>query len=334
MKDYSNYTVNAFVLDEFFESWVLKPDSFSDTFWTQWVKDHPEKAQDVEEARSIIKNLAFTNYSLSETDVADLWGRIKSFDREAQQGTFPPKRNFKLWYKVAASVVLFASVLLIYTQWKTKSFLNYHTAYGETKTIVLPDSSTVILNSNSTLRFMHDWNEKPVREIWLEGEAFFSVIHKVNHQPFKVYTGEGVAVEVLGTTFNVYHRTEETKVVLNSGKIRLHLPSPSAAQDITMKPGDFVEYKQKSFSKREVNPATYTAWTENKLILDHTSLREMVELMRDNYGVEVEVSADTLLNQTVSGSMPLEDAERLVNHIAQTFGLKVTKRKNSYFMYE
>jgi ferric-dicitrate binding protein FerR (iron transport regulator) len=143
-----------------------------------------------------------------------------------------------------------------------------------------------------------------------------------------------VAVEVLGTTFNVYHRIEETKVVLNTGKIRLHLPSSSAAQDITMKPGDFVEYKQKSFSRRKVNPATYTAWTEKKLILDHTSLREMVEMMRDNYGVEVEVSADTLLSQTVSGSMPLGDAESLVQHIAETFELKFVKKKNTYLMYE
>jgi transmembrane sensor len=240
----------------------------------------------------------------------------------------------RLWYKIAASFVMGASLFLVYRLWNEPDYLNYHTAYGETKTIVLPDSSTVILNSNSTLRFPHHWQQQPVREIWLDGEAYFSVVHKVDHQPFKVYTGEGVAVEVLGTTFNVYHRTEETKIVLNTGKIRLHLPEESAAADIVMKPGDFVEYKQKSFSKRIVNPATYTAWTEKKLVLDHTSLREMIEMLRDNYGVEVTVASEMLLNQTVSGSMPLADVESLVNQIAQTFQLKVIKKKNVFLIYE
>jgi hypothetical protein len=132
VKDYSNFTVNAFVLDEFFESWVLKPDAHSNAFWTQWLNDHPEKARDVDEAREIIKQLAFSNYSLSETDISDLWVRIKSFDREAKQDLSPVKRDLKLWYKIAASVILFASLFLVYSQWKTKSFLNYHTAYGDT----------------------------------------------------------------------------------------------------------------------------------------------------------------------------------------------------------
>jgi transmembrane sensor len=334
LKDYSNYTANELVLDEFFENWVLKPDAYSNAFWNQWIKDHPHKFTEVEEARQVIKHLTFSNYSMSERDVAELWGRIKSFDRNSNSTIPASRRKIGLVYKIAASFALLAALVFGYAQWHERSFLKYHTAYGETKTIVLPDSSTVILNSNSTLKLPQDWDQQPVREIWLDGEAFFSVVHKVNHQPFKVFTGEGVAVEVLGTSFNVYHRTEETKVVLNSGKIKLHLPSPSAAQDITMRPGDFVEYKQKSFSKRVVNPMIYSAWTEKKLILDHTSLREMVYMMRDNYGIELEVSSDTLLNQTVSGSMPLNDAESIVNSIAQTFQLKVVKKRNKFLMYE
>lgn len=336
MKDYSHFSVNDFVLDEFFENWVLKPDEYTNAWWEQWLTEHPHKRNEVEQAREIIKQLTFPSYSMTETDVAELWTRIKSFktDSEADIELPTPSKSISVWYKVAASLLLFASVYFVYTQWQSASFLNYHTAYGETKTIVLPDSSTVVLNSNSTLKFPRDWEQKPVREIWLEGEAFFSVVHKVNDQPFKVYTDEDVAVEVLGTTFNVYHRTDETKVVLNTGKIKLHLPSASAAQDITMKPGDLVEYKQKSYSKRVVNPAIYSAWTEKKLVLDHTSLREMVEMMRDNFGIELEVSSDSLLNQTVSGSMPIEDPERLVNSIAQTFQLKVIKKRNKYLMYE
>ncbi|MBT1698521.1 FecR domain-containing protein [Fulvivirgaceae bacterium PWU4] len=333
MKDYSKFSVNDFVLDDFFRAWVKAPDEHSSTFWMQWLKDHPERAKDVEEATNIVKHVGFQQYAMSGDDIANLWNRIKTYESKPQ-GTTAPARVWSTWYKVAASFLLLASSFLVYRLWNDTHYLDYHTAYGETKTIVLPDSSTVILNSNSTLRFPSHWEEQPVRELWLQGEAYFSVIHKRDHQPFKVYTGEGVAVEVLGTTFNVYHRTEETKIVLNTGKIRLHLPAESAAQDIIMKPGDLVEYKQKSYSRRMVNPATYTAWTEKKLVLDHTSLRDMVDMLRDNYGVEVAVEADSLLNQTVSGSMPITDVESLVSQIAQTFQLKITKQKNRYLMYE
>jgi transmembrane sensor len=332
VKNYSNYSVNDFVLDEFFHSWVTKADDHANSFWSQWLKDHPERKEIVEEARSIVKHLAFSRHTLCEQDVTLLWNRIKAFDTAQQDIISVPKRAISWWYKVAASLILFTLLMFAYQYWPKGDLLTYHTAYGETKVIVLPDSSTVVLNSNSTLKFPRDWEKQTVREIWLNGEAYFSVIHKINNQPFHVYTEDGLAVEVLGTTFNVYHRIDETKVVLNTGRIRLQMED--ASQDITMQPGDFVEYKQKSFSKRVVNPDIYSAWTENKLILDHTSLREMVAMLHNNYGVEIVVDTDSLLNQTMSGSMPLTDVENLVNNIAQTFQLKVVKQRNKFLLHE
>jgi ferric-dicitrate binding protein FerR (iron transport regulator) len=330
VKDYARFSTQDFIEDIFFQKWVAKPDARSNAFWNQWIKDHPEKETEVMEAKSVIARFRFENYTLSNDEVSQLWNRIKS-----PSEVLPAERSSKpFWFKIAASVLLCASALYLYSQLKADAYLEYHTAYGETKSIVLPDSSTVILNSNSTVRFHQASDEKPSREIWLEGEAYFSVTHTKDHRPFRVNTDEGLSVEVLGTTFNVYHRIEQTKVVLNTGSIRLHLPEQSAAQNITMSPGDFVEYKKKSFSKKTVNPAIYTAWTEKKIILDHTSLRDMIDMMRDNYGVEVTVASDTLLNQTVSGSMPLEDAEKVVSQIAEIFDLQVSKSKNKYLMYE
>src|SRR6185295_2594805 len=140
-------------------------------------------------------------------------------------------------------------------------------------TVVLPDRSTVILNANSHISFYKNWDQRPIREIWLDGEAYFSVVHKENHQPFRVSTAGGVAVEVLGTTFNVYHRAVETKVVLNSGKISLSFPFEAEEKKIVMNPGDLVEFKKDKYSKRVVDPRLYASWTDKKIILDQTSLR-------------------------------------------------------------
>ncbi|MBA4056812.1 MAG: hypothetical protein C0490_19010, partial [Marivirga sp.] len=207
-------------------------------------------------------------------------------------------------------------------------YKEFHTGYGETKNFTLPDGSNVVLNANSTLTLMSDWNDETPREIWLNGEAFFSVVHTASHQVFKVNTREGVTVEVLGTTFNVYNRTKETKVVLNSGQIRLDLPTAETHERILMKPGEMVEYKEQHYKKKSVDPELYTAWTDNKIILNHTSLSEMVNMLKDNYGLEVKVADPRLLKQTVSGSMPLGDPEILLQQMAKAFQLKLEKDGN------
>ena len=135
-----------------------------------------------------------------------------------------------VWYKLAAVAAVAGIVSTLYFWPSSKPWKEYHTVYGETNTFTLPDGSSVVLNANSTLTLYSDWNSEPSREIWLDGEAFFSVVHKTDNQLFKVKTKEGVTVEVLGTTFNVYNRTNETKVVLNSGQIRLNVPTTQSPE--------------------------------------------------------------------------------------------------------
>ncbi len=56
-----------------------------------------------------------------------------------------------------------------------------------------------------------------------------------------------------------------------------------------MKPGELVVYKKNNYSKRNVDPTIYAAWTEKKIILDETTLQDMIKMAKDNYGIEMEV---------------------------------------------
>jgi transmembrane sensor len=330
IKSYHTWSANDFVLDESFCNWVAGRDEHAAHFWKQWLKEHPEKKGEVDQARSIIKSLSFNRYALTSPEIADLWDRIRNFEKDSSS---PKSVGIRfLWPKVAAAILICAAVIFSVTRPQEPEWISYNTAFGETKSIVLPDSSSVTLNSNSILKFPADWNHRAVREVWIEGEAFFSVIHKKSNQSFKVYTDDGVAVEVLGTTFNVFHRVKETKVVLNSGRISLSLADNDGK--IMMKPGDMIEYKEKSYSKRTVNPSAYSAWTEKKVVLDHTSLRDMIDMLQNNYGIHIKVSSEELLNQTVSGSMPIGESAGMVEQVAVAFQLKVKKEDNSYFIYE
>jgi transmembrane sensor len=330
---YIDFTVNDFAMDEYFQSWVFNSgDESVRHFWESWLLEHPEKRGEVAEAKKMLGSIRFSKHELGGDDVANLWTRIHAGDRK------PVSRVSKAqagWiYRVAAAVIVISIVGLFYLLPNGKPWMEYHTTYGETKSITLPDGSSVVLNANSKLTVFSDWKEQPSREILLDGEAFFSVVHKTNNQPFKVITAEGVTVEVLGTTFNVYNRTNGTKVVLNSGQIRLNLPTNQSPEMIVMQPGEMVEYKEQHYEKKAVNPLLYTAWMNNKIILDHTSLGEMVYMLQDSYGLEVKVSDAKLLEETVSGSMPLGDPEILLNQMAKAFQLKFKRNNNVIIMEE
>lgn len=329
---YLEFSVNDFAMDEYFQSWVFRTgDDSVRLFWESWLMEHPEKREEVAEAKKLLEAVRFSRHELTGDELADLWNRIHNQDQEVKSVR---KAQFGWIYRIAAAIIVMGVAAVLYMMANEKPWAEYHTAYGETKSITLPDGSTVVLNANSKLTVFSDWSDQPSREILLDGEAFFSVIHKTNNQPFKVITTEGVTVEVLGTTFNVYNRTNSTKVVLNSGQIRLNLPTAQSPEMIVMKPGEMVEYKEQHYKKKAVNPQLYTAWTDNKIILDHTSLGEMVYMLKDSYGLEVEVADTKLLEETVSGSMPLGDPEILLGQMAKAFQLKIKKNNNVIVMEE
>lgn len=329
---YSDFSVGDFIRDEYFQTWVFNQgDESVAVFWEGFLLSHPEMREVVDEARRALRSIQFSNYSLSDADTTALWNRIHDLESGSE---FNLKRTNREWYRVAVAAVLITVTSIVYFWGENTAWKEFHTAYGETRNVVLPDGSSVVLNANSTLTLHSDWSRDSEREIWLDGEAFFSVIHKEDNKVFRVKTKEGVSVEVLGTTFNVYNRLNGTKVVLNSGQIRLSLPTKESSQKILMKPGDMVEYKEQHFNKKAVDPKLYTAWTDNKIILDHTKLSEMVYMLKDTYGLDVKVADSSLLEQTVSGSMPLGDAEVLLQQMAKAFQLRIKKNDNVITMEE
>jgi ferric-dicitrate binding protein FerR (iron transport regulator) len=327
VKDYVHYCVNDFVMDGYFQDWVNNPTPESDAFWRAWMAEHPQKVAEIEEARYILKQLTFPEHKLAEHEVAELWNRIRTAPVHHSTGA---TQRFLRW-GIAAAVVLLGVV--VYALTSPAALVTYETAFGETRPITLPDGSSVTLNANSKLSYKDNWDKAAAREVHLYGEAYFSVTHQENDQPFVVRTGDGVAVEVLGTTFDVYHRTQETKVLLNSGKIRLSLPSANN-EKIIMQPGELVEFRSNQVSRKSVNAQNYVAWTENRLVLDHTSLREMVRMLYDNYGLQIEVSNPELLDQTVSGSMPTAGEDELILQIAKAFQLEAERNGNIVYLHE
>jgi ferric-dicitrate binding protein FerR (iron transport regulator) len=349
--DYSDFSENEFALDESFQQWVLNPqDSQLDAFWQGWVQQHPHKRETIEQARQMIGKIRFDAYHLTDLEVAQIWNQIqnnqhsgdqspRSDQSPSQSGLAATKKRplagakkgkLQAYYRIAALLVALATVSVL-TIYLLNARVTYASAYGEIRTLNLPDESVVKLNANSTLTLSSEWTPDQDRHVWLDGEAYFSVVHTRNHQKFIVHLSDGSFVEVVGTEFNVSKRRGKTQVVLARGKVKFNTGDRDT---IVMKPGELVLMQGKSVTRQNVSSEQYTAWTRQLMILDHTSLLQITQLLEDNYGLNVIVSQPELLEQTISGSLPVGQLNALLDRIGKTFGLNLVRKGNQVYISE
>jgi transmembrane sensor len=247
-----------------------------------------------------------------------------------------PKRIFSpsFIYKVAASfVVIVIASALFYNYFVKESLVIYQTKYGQVLKVVLPDRSVVMLNGNSSLKYNKNWNKVGTRQVWLQGEGFFSIVHTENHQKFIVNTSREVDIEVLGTEFNVTDRKDELRVVLSSGKVKLNVDKDKH-EEVVMKPGNLVEFKgnDESYTRKDVDPSVYSSWTTDRMVFDNATLAEISNALQETYGLKLEFSDSSLMKETFSASFPKDDIDVLIKAIAKSFNLKILKNGNTVKM--
>ena len=198
--NYLSFEPEDFATDAFFCSWVLHPTPETELFWLDWLRNNPSKARDIEMARQMVL-LASSDEGIapgSET-VDRIWQGIE----DGKNRKVIVFRNRLVWLKVAAALTLLLVAFAVYLNRQTHNH-TYRTAFGESRRVLLPDGSLVTLNANSSLRVADRWGRRTEREVWLEGEAFFSVskLKKAGSAvKFTVHTHD-LNVEVRGTEFN------------------------------------------------------------------------------------------------------------------------------------
>ena len=143
------------------------------------------------------------------------------------------------------------------------------TQANERMTFYLPDSTKVILNSESSLAYKNDFLRH--RNVVLEGEAFFDVAHDRSH-PFIVHT-EDIEVMVLGTEFNVNTSSTMETVSLEHGKVNVTIPDNG--MNVTLLPSEEVVYDPvtKNIDKRRFDPSETLVWKDDVLVLEDVSLK-------------------------------------------------------------
>lgn len=243
----------------------------------------------------------------------------------------PASFPYRRWLVAAAIVLLLAGSFFFRDTIRYKTF---HTGYGETSSLTLPDGSLVTLNANSVLRYNRFGFGEGDRQVFLKGEADFSVVHTRNHNKFLVTTGNDLDIVVLGTQFTVYARPTQSKVVLKNGKVEVKAGQGSHRETYTMKPGDlFTRKPDASCSMEHVkHPEAMSAWKTNDHIFDHTSLEEIQLMLRENYNVHLSFPDSSLLHRTISGTLHAGNGEELVDAISALMGVNYKMKADTVYL--
>lgn len=198
------------------------------------------------------------------------------------------------------------------------------TAMAERREIALPDGSCVTLNGNSSLEYHSDFAEN--RQLRLTGEAFFEV-KKDRQHPFVVLTGPH-SVKVLGTSFNINaSRIGKTAVTVATGKVSVRNKSGKTA---LLTPDQQAILTDSELTTSIQRAEIATSWMRNIIILQHNTLAETAEILKNEFGSEILLASD-LKTETISGKFNNENLDTILKAIALVKDLEVIENtKNSY----
>jgi transmembrane sensor len=238
--------------------------------------------------------------------------------------TRPLSRRWFLLLGLAASVVLLLGTIGYYFR-DHLQHERYVTNYGEVRNVTLSDGSQVTLNANSVLKVPRFGFKKNSREVFLTGEATFSVEHLPGHPRFIVRTPEQLEVEVLGTKFMVYSRARGSKVVLNEGKVQLRSLKKKTDQPLIIHPGDVATVSvQGNVSLAHNQPvAALASWKDQRFTFDNTPISEIAYQLDEIFGVQIIIADSTLARRTLGGTFKAETAEKFLQVIAEMLEVRV-----------
>ena len=293
-----------------------------------WCKQNSSNQTELDNLQ-LIWNLSYTAPSPASTEGEKSLLRFKEkADAYKKQVIVPIRKSYSIndWIKVAAVFVGIPLMIWFFTvqiHTKGNDELTASTR-GKTDTTLLADGSMVILNKNSILKYPRSFSGS-TRTVHLDkGEAFFKVSHD-SKSPFFVFAN-GIRVKVVGTAFNVKVRNGQTEIIVESGKVSVNrnqeqiLLTPS--ESVLIGTGDQHLQKQKQ------TDLLYNYYRSKQFIANGTPLWKLAAVLEEAYDVNISFQTTDIKDLPMSTTFRDESLDDILNVIARTFNLKVSKNGN------
>lgn len=363
-----------FILDESFQRFVINKNPDDTRYWESWISEHPDALASFEESRTIIsfivtRKVLPKNKAISDEVYEKLLLQIEAETKKSERVS---QRKHISYYWYAASVVVLAGLAFLFTLNNNirTSFVSQNLEVlvpkGQRSQLLLPDGTKVWLNSGTVFKYPTSFLKKG-REVYLEGEAFFSVTH--NNQPFIVHLKDNLFVKVFGTEFNVKSYAEDRYVETTLIKGMVHFlrkdENDKVVNEIKLQPKEMVKYEKnlrqmtiskivpytatittaKSFTRspdkinkveqvketEAINEAAITtAWKDNTLVFQDETLEEISIKMERWFGIPLKIADDDLKRERFTGNfMNQESVYQVLDIINRSEPIQYVKQNKT-----
>jgi transmembrane sensor len=336
--NFKEYSYIDFIENEHFVKWVLRPDSETNLFWNRWIANNPDREQEFSTARQFILNLKYKDpYHLNEGDFDRIHEKIIHY-----QCNHKPEKKFqfiKKYWSAAAAILIFVAFISIFQRFSLPDTTNVtneniykttQTVKGAKHTIRLPDGTIVKINSESSLQYPISFSDG-LREVFLEGEAFFEVANDIE-RPFIIHSS-GFTTEVIGTSFNIQaYQDDIKKVTVLTGKVKVYT-SDGISEYISSGQMAVLTNENDQIEIKGFNTMAEIGWKDGILYFHNESLGNVFQRLERWYGVNITVSNPKILSELYRGEFKNESLDNVLTGMGYTSGFNFKIENNKVLIY-
>ncbi len=192
----------------------------------------------------------------------------------------------------------------------------YTTAAGQRLSVTLIDGTRLTLAPASRVRLSADYGQGMVgRELELEGEAYFAVVHDAAH-PFAVRAHGAVARDV-GTAFDVRAYPEDAgmRVAVAEGVVAIGGVEVRAGDVATAADG-------RAAVAHAVDVATLTTWRQGGLAFRDTPLTDVARDIARTFGLRVTIADSGLGTRPITATFGSESVDDVLDEVTHLVGAR------------
>lgn len=262
----------------------------------------------------------------------------------------PRSSNKRVWLAAACFLLICSFLFLVFSPFSPGNSLKSQvvTKKGSKTMVKLPDGSSVWVNSDSRLQYADNFKGE-LREVWLDGEAFFDVKKDPAH-PFIIHTDK-IKIKVLGTSFNVksYPEDQVIETSLIKGRIEVSF-SDRPSENIILRPNEKLTVRKDQSEPEqtgigientpkikldhllrlnEKSPLVETAWMDNKIAFSNCQMSDIAIMLERRFDIQIEFKNQHLKEYRYTGIFDDESLDDILNimKISKPFNYRLNGKK-------
>ena len=291
----------------------------------EWMKESDENAGELFRMEEIYQlgKFPFEEENLVAKAERRLGRRLEQ-ENQKRQEVFKLKSVLRYAAAIVGVIVL-AAGLAYWFRNKAEELVVASAAHGQVREMLLPDGTKVWLNQSSVLKYPRAFEGKE-RHVYLDGEAYFEVAR--NHEkPFTVKS-QAMDVRVLGTSFNIKCRPDNSfaETTLVEGEVEVKDKSDKGR--ITLLPGQKAVLNRVTgrMQVKQVDPKMEIVWHNDLIPFEKSSIFQIAAALERFYGVKIILSPDVDSTNTYSGVLKKKDnIESVLNSLRNSIPFNYKK---------